>query len=35
MNAQVAIAGMAVLNLGLDDAAIDNGRHPPLAPAGT
>jgi hypothetical protein len=47
MNAQVAIAGMAVLNLGLGEAAIDeivvegerlafeDGRHPPLAPAGT
>jgi hypothetical protein len=47
MHAQVAIAGTAVLNLGLDEAAIDemivegerlafnDGRHPPLAPAGT
>jgi hypothetical protein len=47
MHAQVAIAGMAVLNLGLGEAAIDeivvegerlafdDGRHPPLAPAGT
>jgi hypothetical protein len=47
MHAQCAMASMAVLNLGLDDAAIDEmivegerlafdgGRHPPLAPAGT
>jgi hypothetical protein len=46
-HAQIAIAGMAVRNLGLDEAAIDemivegerlafdDGRHPPLAPAGT
>ena len=47
MQAQVAIAGMAVRNLGLDEAAIDemivegerlafdDGQHPPLAPAWT